>query len=98
MPYKQFAIDESTVVTIYKRKNSRNLKLSLSSKGDIKVSVPYWASYASGLSFAKSKLDWIKQRQRPKVMLAQGHLIGKAHHLNFIEDPHIAKPLTRVMS
>ncbi len=98
MAYKQFTIDDSTIVTIYKCKNSRSLRLSINSKGEIKVSIPYWASYASGLAFAKSKYAWIEQKKKPVRVLEQGRLIGKAHHLNFIADPLIKKPSTRIVS
>lgn len=84
MPYKEFMLDEHLPVTIYKRKASRRLRLSITPKGQVRVSIPSWAPYRSGLEFARSRQDWI-QAQRPAVkMLSPGQSIGKAHRLEFV--------------
>lgn len=84
MSSKQFTIDDQITVKIYKRKSSRNIRLSISSTGEIRVSIPIWAPYNSGLIFAKSKLDWIKSQKREPVFLTNNQSVGKAHHLIFI--------------
>lgn len=84
MAFKQFSIDDQTTVTIYKRKTNRSLRLSVDSKGEIRVTIPLWAPYASGLAFATSRLEWIKAQKRIKQALIQGQAIGKAHHLKFV--------------
>ena len=84
MAFKQFLIDDQISITIYKRKSSRSLRLSVDSSGEIKVSIPAWAPYASGLAFANSRLDWIKAQKRTKTTLTEGQAIGKAHHLHFV--------------
>lgn len=84
MASKQFLIDDQITVKIYKRKSSRNLRLSISSTGEIRVSIPLWAPYSSGIVFAKSKLEWIKSQQRAPNLLTHNQPVGKAHHLTFI--------------
>lgn len=84
MAFKQFSIDDQTTVVIYKRKTNRSLRLTVDSKGEIRVSIPLWAPYASGLAFAKSRMEWIKSQKRTAKTLGDGQAIGKAHHLLFI--------------
>lgn len=84
MAFKQFSIDDQTTVTIYKRKANRSLRLSVDSRGEIRVSIPLWAPYASGLAFATSRLEWIKSQKRTSKTLVSGQAIGKAHHIQFV--------------
>lgn len=95
MAYKKFALDERTEVTIYKRKASRSIKLSITPDGEVRVSIPAWAPYRTGLSFAKSRQAWIAKQQPLAGSLQHGHAIGKAHHL-FFEPADIAKPTSRL--
>jgi len=95
MPYKKFALDERIEVTIYKRKASRSLKLSIGPDGGVRVSIPAWAPYRSGLSFAKSRLAWINKQQPTLTSLQSGQVIGKAHHM-FFESAAVSKPTGRV--
>jgi predicted metal-dependent hydrolase len=81
MAFKQFVLDEHTTVTIYKRKASRNLRLTITSDGMIRVSIPAWAPYRAGLEFAKSRRGWIDNQRRRPQLLIDGQALGKAHHL-----------------
>jgi predicted metal-dependent hydrolase len=96
MAYKQFALDERTPVTIYKRKSSRSLRLSIAADGSIKVSIPAWAPYSAGLKFARSKQGWIESQRRPLNKLVQGQTIGKAHRLRFEPLPGASKITSRL--
>jgi predicted metal-dependent hydrolase len=96
MAFKQFTLDNNTTVTIYKRKTSRSLRLSISPNGKVRVSIPSWTTYERGLSFAKSRQLWIKAQQQPARTLLNGSPVGKAHHLNFVPDPFSKKPTSRV--
>jgi predicted metal-dependent hydrolase len=84
MPGKDFTLDNGLTVTIYKRKTSRHLRLSLSSAGKIRVSIPAWVSYKAGLDFARSRQEWISEQHQPANLLKQGQLVGKSHHLLFV--------------
>lgn len=82
MPYKEFIVNERPV-KIYKRKNSRHIKLSLSHQGDIKISLPYWASYKSAIQFAITQEDWLANNAKRKNNITAGQLIGKAYRIFF---------------
>lgn len=98
MAHKEFMLDEQTPITVYKRKASRSLRLSITPKGQIRVSIPTWAPYISGVEFAKSRRDWI-QAQRPVVaMLQSGQAIGKAHRLHIVASPELKAVRSRVAS
>jgi predicted metal-dependent hydrolase len=96
MAFKQFALDERTIVTIYKRRANRSLRLTVTAKGEIRVTIPTWAPYQSGLEFAKSRREWIAAQQRPTPLLQHGQPIGKAHHLRLVSDTMVARPTSRI--
>lgn len=81
MPGKQFPLAGVGEVTIVKRATNRNLRLSIKPDGAIVVTIPKWASYHSGLSFAESKRDWIIAQVPEKKILKDGQPVGKYHHL-----------------
>ncbi len=96
MPSKNFTLDGDLDVTVYKRRGSRNLRLSIAPSGQVRVSIPAWAPYRAGLDFAKARQDWILSQQRPPVLLKHGQAIGKGHHLQFVAKPSIAKAASRI--
>ncbi|HEX3568720.1 MAG TPA: YgjP-like metallopeptidase domain-containing protein [Candidatus Saccharimonadales bacterium] len=87
MASKQVTVPEIGVVTLYKRRNSRSIRLSIAPGGEIRVSMPYWLPYRSGVSFATSKIGWIQSmRSTTQKSVRHGQAIGKAHHIYF--HPH----------
>ena len=96
MAFKQFALDERTTITVYKRRGSRNLRLSIAPGGQVKVSIPSWAPYSAGIDFARSRLNWIAAQQRPSSILQAGQAIGKAHHIHFVSSAAVSKPTSRI--
>jgi predicted metal-dependent hydrolase len=85
MAQRQFVLDQRTTITIYKRKKSRNLRLSITTDGSIRVSIPAWAPYSAGIQFAKSRQAWINSQRPPgEQFLQHGQRIGKAHRLHFV--------------
>ncbi|HVW23480.1 MAG TPA: SprT family zinc-dependent metalloprotease [Candidatus Saccharimonadales bacterium] len=97
MAYKQFQLDPETEVTVYKRRTSRHLRLTVGANGEIKVSIPTWAAYGVGVQFARSRLNWIKQQQKPRTLLSEGLAIGKAHHLHFVPSQSASRPASRLL-
>ncbi|HUC87891.1 MAG TPA: YgjP-like metallopeptidase domain-containing protein [Candidatus Binatia bacterium] len=85
MPSKEIMVEGLGLVELVKRKNSRNIRLNVSPDGHVRVSLPTWAPYQAGLTFARSKADWIaSQRTHVKqVILRNRQAVGKAHHLYF---------------
>lgn len=98
MAFKKFALNDTTSVTIYKRKASRSLRLSISSKGEVRVSIPAWTPYLAGLQFAKSRADWIESQRKPASVLISGQAVGKAHHLSFLPSSGASKVTSRVIA
>ena len=98
MASKQFKLDAETVVTIFKRRSNKNLKLSITPSGLIRLSIPVWASYASGINFALSKLNWIKTQVKPTNMLVDNQAVGKFHHIKFSQITGINKTSSKIIS
>lgn len=96
MAFKQFTLSDGTPLTVYKRKNSRSIRLTITPEGQTKVSIPRWASYDAGVKFAYSRLDWIKKHRQQPAGLGDGQRIGKAHRLRFSCRPEASKITSRV--
>ena len=75
-------------MVIYKRRDSRNIRLSITPRGTLRATIPYWAPYTQAVTFAVHKSEWItKQLSKTQpVLLKDGQQIGKAHHLSFSGD------------
>lgn len=96
MAFKEFVLNDSQTVTIYKRRSSRSLRLSVTATGQIRVTIPTWTPYRAGLEFARSRQGWIAAHQQPTAAIEDGQPIGKAHHIRLIEDGQISKTVSRV--
>lgn len=60
--------------------------MSYARSGEIRVSLPYFVPYEAGVSFVKSKTDWLnKHRPDEPNKLSHGQHIGKAHRLEIAE-------------
>src|SRR6185437_9545 len=87
MPYKAFTIDGIGAVKIYKRRGSHNVRLSVTADGVIRVTIPAWAPYQTGIAFVQAKRDWVQAQARPSLeFLPHGAHIGKAHRLLYYPD------------
>ncbi len=98
MPNKDFTLDSGLAVTVYKRRSSRSLRLSISPAGQVRVSIPLWAPYSTGLDFAKAREQWIRSQRKTPALLKPGQSVGKAHHLEFVASPSASKASGRVKS
>jgi len=96
MPSKDFTLDGDLAVTIYKRRTSRHLRLSIAPTGQVRVSIPAWAPYRMGLDFAKTREAWIRGQLVAAVPLQPGQAVGKAHHLQFTVKPAAAAITSRL--
>ena len=86
MSVKYAELDGMGKIALYKRRGNKNIRLSVSPGGEIRVSIPYWLPYQAGIKFAQSKKDWLKAQQTNRSSLFRsGQAIGKSHHLSFIE-------------
>lgn len=83
MATKTVELDGIGTVNLYKRKGARNIRLSVTSTGKIRVTMPSWIPYSAGISFAKQRQDWLKAQAKPRQLLTNGMAIGKQHRLVF---------------
>jgi predicted metal-dependent hydrolase len=86
MAQKTIYIPEIGELILSKRRGATQMRLSINAAGKVRVGMPYWAPYQSGIIFAKSKADWINKHlsNRSNQLLKEGDLIGKAHRLHFV--------------
>lgn len=86
MAVKTVHIEGVGDVKLVKSTRNRSLRLSVSTDGTIRVSMPYWTPYATGITFARQQAAWIHRHavEHPAEHLEDGQKIGKLHHLNFV--------------
>lgn len=85
MAQKTVWLPEIGEVVLAKRGGTRNIRLSISASGRIRVGMPAWAPYSAGISFALNRKDWLikhKVRHEPQL-LKDGDRIGKSYRLRF---------------
>ena len=87
MPAKIYEIDDIGFVSVIKRRGSKSIRLGFDSKGEVRVSIPTWVPYQTGIHFAAERADWIlKHRPQPTRLFRAGDRIGKAHHMTLVPD------------
>jgi len=73
------------------------VRLSIRPDGSLRVTIPTWTPYITGVQFAKSRSDWIKTHAKaPVALLQEGQMIGKAHRLKFMSSATTNRVTTRV--
>lgn len=97
MPQKTVLIAGIGEVLLIKRRGAKNVRLSVTAGGKIRVSMPSWVPYATGIRFAKSRSDWLENQlsQYLNRFLEHGDRIGKSHRLEFVQTAD-SKIYTRV--
>jgi hypothetical protein len=83
MANKTFRLENGQLIKIYKRRQTKNIRLAITTSGQARVTIPVWAPYSIGLDFARKRQDWIKKHQFKKDLIYNGQLIGKCHHIYF---------------
>src|SRR5258708_7330745 len=97
MAVKEVELPEIGTLKLYKRKDLRSIKLSVTATGQVRVSLPYWLPFDAGTKFALTKRDWIRaQLQDHSSLLVHGQAIGKSHHLYFASSPSNERVSTRI--
>ena len=98
MPVKEVEVEEIGSIKLYKRKGSRSIKISVSTDNSVRVTLPSWAPYSSGLAFVRSKKEWIhKQRSKQLSFFKDFQMVGKAHHLHFVRDERSKNIRTKIL-
>lgn len=86
MPFRTFDVPGVGHVKVYKRRGSRAIKLTVTTRGQVRVTMPLWVPYKVGVQFAASKADWLQTKRHTPPVLSHGARLGKAHHLIFIQE------------
>jgi predicted metal-dependent hydrolase len=95
MAQKTFEIEGVGLVIVSKRRGSKNIRLSVNSRGQVRVNLPPWTPYAVGVAFVQSRKDWLAKHARvnPAIELKDQDRVGKSYRLKFE-----AKPGTKTLS
>lgn len=98
MAFKEFQLEGVGDVTVYKRRGSRSIRLTLAENGKVKVTIPSWASYKAGVGFAEARTDWILEHRSATGIrtLSEGQAIGKAHRLHFVANQRVSTAIARI--
>lgn len=83
MPSQVYKLEGIGTATIYKRRGARNIRLSVSHDGKVRVTLPFWAPYKLGRIFLEQKKNWLKEHLGSTPLLENKSRIGKAHQLFF---------------
>ena len=51
-------------VKLFRRKGLKNIRISISSAGEIRLSIPWYVPKAAGIRYLYSKKSWIKENQK----------------------------------
>ncbi len=83
MVQKLVQIDGIGEVTLQKRRGTKNLRISIGAAGQVKVGMPMWVPYATGIAFARQRRDWVMTHQQrlPNHVLLPGARIGKSYRI-----------------
>ncbi len=98
MATKTYVVDGLGEINVTKRHSARHLRLSIDQKGQVRVSIPEWIPYRTGLEFAVSRKDWIIKKRPEVLLLEPNQQIGRAHHLIFTaSDSTLTAPKARIV-
>lgn len=96
MASKTFELDALGIITVYKRRANRRINLSISSQGKVRVSIPTWMPYQSGINFARSKERWIVEKRPKPAQFSANQRVGYSKQMYFNPDPSISKPKFKI--
>lgn len=82
MAIRQFTVPELGEISVYKRRKSKHIRISIDAHNKINVSIPYWLPYQQGVKFAIQKTDWILSKKHHISILDNGDKIGKFHRIS----------------
>lgn len=97
MAAKSVDVPDLGTVKLYKRRGARSIRLSVTPDGDIRVNLPFWVPFSTGIQFAVSRREWIQEQlEKLPRNLKHGQLIGRSHRLFFEPNAKVDKPSSRV--
>src|SRR5581483_1655442 len=88
MSQRRVMVADIGEVILSKRHGSSNIRLSISTHGQVRVGMPYWTPYEAGLLFLLNKKGWVQEhllKQAP-IRLSHGTRIGKTYKIVFFQN------------
>lgn len=84
MPSKIVDVPGIGAIRLVKSARNRSIRLAITNTG-VRVSMPRWTPYVSGIAFATQHARWIREHRisHTKPILKEGDKIGKLHVLHF---------------
>src|SRR5665213_1452670 len=84
MAFRKIEIPDLGTIKLYKSRINRSIRLSITNEGTIRVTMPYWVPYQTGVNFAIRKQRWLKDQLGSQIPpYAHNQRVGKAHILYF---------------
>ena len=70
-------------VVMSKRRGARNIRITITAAGQVRVALPHWTPYAAGVHFVKKHEAWIRDQLRVHAPnpLTDGVRIGRSHRI-----------------
>jgi predicted metal-dependent hydrolase len=97
MAVKKVEVEGVGTVSIYKRRGLKSMRLSVTSDGTIRLSVPYYVPLQAALAFALSKREWLHEHaSKHQAVLQNAQPIGKTYTLRFVVNFQIEQPASRL--
>ncbi|CAN5612845.1 SprT family zinc-dependent metalloprotease [soil metagenome] len=96
MAKKDFKVPGVGTVSVYKRKRTQSIRLSMV-RGSIRVTIPHWMPYKTARAFVESKQSWIREHTTEKQEVVAGDVIGKGHIIVVSYKTAQLKPRARVI-
>lgn len=97
MPAKEFNLPDIGTIYVYRRRGIKNIRLSVNSDGKVRVTMPMWLPYRTGVSFAQQKQAWLAEHLEQQGTLENNQRIGKYHTL-IIQAAPVDRIQTRLKS
>ncbi len=89
MAQKLVQIDGLGQAILVRRRGAKHIRLSFNSQGKLRITIPYFLPNSVGVSFARSKKDWIDKHQSKNISVDYigNQKIGKYHSLSRSPQP-----------
>lgn len=76
-------IEELGRIKLFRRRGLKNIRISIDSLGEIRLSIPWYVSKSAGLKYLRTKKDWIKKHQgKINTKWADGQLLFRDYTLS----------------
>ena len=94
MALKKIVVAEIGEIHVLKKRGNKNLRLSIDSRGRVRVSIPTWLPYGAAVKYVHTKKDWLAKHQNKQheYNFNDGLRVGKSYRLKTadVKSPRIS--------